>query len=192
MYIHLLKLFFYETKNSTKEFCNLTFHVAETLDLTICAWFVLICGCCSTFLSASRTVSGVLTHPIIPCTERVISFLLRMVALRECPLLLARNVWTSCHPHWDGTAAPLHQSPAAWPTSHCLFCKNLYMRKWNLWLVQIICIIFTVFSLKRKIKLVDCRWKCAWFYSQSFQETFKSGIDGWCLHSSADYPLLHL
>lgn len=50
------------------------------------------CGCCSTFLSASRAVSGVLTHPIIPCTERVISFLLRMVALRERPLLLAGNV----------------------------------------------------------------------------------------------------
>lgn len=117
-----------------------------------------MCGCCSTFLSASRTVSGVLTHPIIPCTERVISFLLRMVALRERPLLLARNVWTSCHPHWDGTAAPLHQSPAGWPTSLYLFCKNLYRRKWSIWLVQIICIIFIADNMKRKIRLVD--WRC--------------------------------
>lgn len=120
----------------------------------------LICGCCSTFLSASRAVSGVLTHPIIPCTERVISFPLRMVALRECPLLLARNVWTSCHPHWDGITAPLHQSPAGWPTSHCLFCKNLCRRK----IKSLIgpnypYYLFITDNSKLKIKLVDWRWK---------------------------------
>lgn len=103
--------------------CSLNFGL-DNMCYVYLHWSVAV----ALFSSVPLEQCQVFSHPIIPCTERVISFLLRMVALRECPLLLAGNEWTSCRPHWDGTAAPPHQSPAAWPTSHCLFRKNLYRR----------------------------------------------------------------